>query len=82
VGGTLTFDPLIQNQRPSLALANGLIFIAWGSHHDEHNFHGWVTAYSASTLQQAGIWSPVPNGAEGGVWMSGRAPAVDTSGNV
>src|SRR3984893_5850889 len=82
VGGTLTFDPLIQNQRPSLALANGLIFIAWGSHHDDHNFHGWVTAYRASTLQETGIWSPVPNGAEGGVWMSGRAPAVDSSGNV
>jgi hypothetical protein len=32
VGGTLTFDPKIHNQRSSLALANGQISIAWASH--------------------------------------------------
>src|SRR5882762_9651557 len=34
IGGTLTFDPKIHNQRSSLALANGQILIAWGSHED------------------------------------------------
>jgi len=34
VGGTLTFDPKIHNQRSSLAFVNGQISIAWASHED------------------------------------------------
>lgn len=82
VGGTLTFDPKIHNQRASLALANGQIFVAWASHEDQQPYHGWVMSYNAATLQQNGIWSSSPDGFEGGVWMAGRAPAVDASGNV
>lgn len=82
VGGTLTFDPKIHNQRASLALVNGQISIGWASHEDQNPYHGWVMQYSAATLQQTGIWSTSPNGSMAGVWMSGRAPAVDASGNV
>lgn len=81
-GGTLTFDPLLHNQRSSLAFANGLIFVAWSSHEDAFNYHGWIMSYDATTLQQNSIWSTTPNGSEAGVWMGGRAPAVDAAGNV
>lgn len=80
--GTLVFDPKIHNQRSSLALANGQIFIGWASHEDQNPYHGWVMSYNASTLKQTGIWSSTPDGAEGGVWMAGWAPTVDTSNNV
>jgi hypothetical protein len=82
-GGTLVFDPKIENQRSSLALANGLIFIAWASHADFFNWHGWVMAYNAQTLQQAGVYCSTPNGNPGGgIWMAGRAPVVDSTGTV
>ena len=85
-GGMVTFDPAMGNQRPGLALVNGQIFIAWASHEDSTpNYHGWVMSYSASTLAQTGIFCVSPNSTQshsGGIWMWGRAPAVDSSGNV
>jgi hypothetical protein len=78
----LTFDPKNSNQRAGLALANGQIYIAWGSHQDENTYHGWVMTYDASTLRQTAVFSTTPNKPKAGIWMSGRAPAVDASGNV
>jgi len=82
VNGTLNFDPKIHNQRSSLALANGQIFIGWASHEDQNPYHGWVMSYSAASLQQTGIWCSSPDGFMGGIWMSGRGPVVDGNGNV
>jgi hypothetical protein len=39
-------------------------------------------AFDASTLAQAAVLNLVPNGSEGGIWMSGAGPAADASGNV
>jgi hypothetical protein len=80
--GSVTFDPKIHNQRSSLALANGKVFIAWASHEDKNAYHGWVMAYDATTLARVGIFTPSPTGTAGGIWMGGWAPAVDGSGNV
>ena len=86
VSGSVTFDPAMGNQRPGLALVNGQIFIAWASHEDSTpNYHGWVMSYSASTLLQTGIFCVSPNSTQsrsGGIWMWGRAPAVDSNGRV
>jgi hypothetical protein len=84
-GGTLTFDPKWEDQRASLALANGRVFIAWSGHSDQGPYHGWVMAYDAATLQQTMIWSAAPDGTSfngAGIWMAGRAPTVDAAGNV
>jgi hypothetical protein len=81
-GATITFNALIHNQRASLAIANGMIFIAWASHEDLNPYHGWIMTYNAQTLQQSGIFNSSPNGSEGGIWMAGHAPAVDSIGNV
>ena len=81
-GGVLTFDALLEDQRSSLAFANGKIFMSWSSHEDAFNYHGWIMSYDATTLQQTSIWVTTPNGAQGGVWMAGRAPVVDADGNV
>jgi hypothetical protein len=82
INGVLTFDPLVHNQRASLALANGNIYIAWASHNDAGPYHGWVMAYSATTLKQTAIWNVTPGNAEGGIWQGGQAPSIDASGNV
>ena len=83
-GGSVTFDPLPQNQRAGLALANGQVYIAWASHCDVNAWHGWMMAYDATalTLTKAFVVTPNgtgANGGAGGIWMSGGAPALDSS---
>ncbi|HXM13218.1 MAG TPA: PQQ-binding-like beta-propeller repeat protein [Terriglobales bacterium] len=71
-------------QRASLLLANGSLFIGFGSCHS-----GWLLAYDEKTLTQTGVFNMSPNlngegayGGAGGVWMGGAGPAADSSGNI
>ena len=81
-GGKLTFNPLLENQRPGLTLANGQVYVAFASHGDQGNYHGWVFAYNESTLAEDYLWCDTPNGSQGGIWMSGGGLAVDSSGDL
>jgi hypothetical protein len=79
----LQLDLLRQNQRPGLALANGNIYIGFGSRDDQPTYQGWVLAYSASTLQQVAVYEDTTLGLQqGGIWMAGQAPAIDSAGNL
>jgi hypothetical protein len=81
--GNVPFCPLRENQRPGLALANGLVYVAWASHGDNQPYHGWIMSFSASNLQQAPtVFNDSPNGRQSGIWMSGGAPAFDASNNL
>jgi hypothetical protein len=82
VGGVIRFDPLRSNQRPALALVNGVVYISWASHCDNGPYHGWVIGYDARTLQQAALFNDTPNGSNGGIWMSGQGPSADSNGNI
>jgi hypothetical protein len=81
-GGTITFDPLIQNQRSALLLSGGVVYIAWASFGDFNAYHGWVMGYSASTLAQKYVFNDTPNGSQGGIWHSAGGLSADSSGNV
>ncbi|MGO9437348.1 MAG: beta strand repeat-containing protein [Terracidiphilus sp.] len=90
-GSTTTFVAQQENQRPGLALVNGTVYIAWASHEDTTPFYGWVMGYNASNLAQTFVFNVVPNApsspmigvaGDGGIWMSGGAPAADSSGNL
>ncbi len=81
-GSPVKFDPKANNQRPGLVLARGSVIIAWASHEDIQPYHGWVLAYSAATLEQTGVFCVTPDGPMGGIWQSGRGPAVDSGGNI
>jgi Legume lectin domain/Chitobiase/beta-hexosaminidase C-terminal domain len=76
-GGTLNWDPKWENNRTSLLLLNGIVYIGFGSHGDNGPWHGWILAYNASTLQQTGAWCATPNAAAGGIWMGGTGLAAD-----
>src|SRR5207302_637580 len=80
--GRITFDPHHQNQRPGLALVNGVIYIAWASHCDWDPYHGWLLGYDSATLQSLVKYMTTPNGSKGGIWMSGQAPSADENGNL
>lgn len=81
-GGSVIFDARWYNERPGLLEIGGTIYTTWGSHCDIGPYTSWVMAYSADTLQQTGVLNLVPNGGEGGIWMSGTAPAADPAGNI
>jgi hypothetical protein len=81
-GGIVTFDPSEYNERPGLLELNGTIYTTWGSHCDAGAYTSWMMAYSADTLKQTSVLNLVPNGSDGGIWMSGTAPAADAAGNI
>ena len=83
--GTVTFDSKIHLQRPALALSTqGDVYVAFASHGDNGAYHGWVMKYAgvgnATPLVQSAIFNSTPSGSQGGIWMSGAAPAIDASG--
>jgi hypothetical protein len=82
-GNTLNFDPHTEHQRSGLALANGVVYVAFASHEDRDPYHGWLFGYDAGNLQtRLSIYNATPNGTRGGIWMGGGAPAVDGGGNL
>ncbi len=82
LAAVVSFNPQYQNQRPGLVLSNGNVYIAWGSHCDNGQYHGWVISYDKTILNQVAAFNATPNGSRGGIWMSGGAPAVDSTGNI
>ncbi len=81
--GSIAFDPTIHMQRPALLLANGVLYIGFGSNGcDAYSYHGWLFAYDATTLQQVGVFMATPNGARGSIWQGGSGPVADADGYV
>ena len=81
--GTLAFDPQMHIQRPGLLLANGAVYLAFGSHADNPPFHGWLMSYNASDLsQQLSGQATTPNSYGGSIWQAGAGLAADDSGNI
>jgi hypothetical protein len=80
--GTISFDARLSLQRPSLLLDYGTIYFATASYADHAEYHGWVFAYDAATLEQTAVFNDTPNGVEGGIWMSGRHMLSDHNGYV
>jgi len=81
--GTVTFDAAQHIQRPALLLANGYVYVAFGSHGDAAPYHGWLVGYKAQNVRSTPIvFNASPNGSAGAIWQSGRGPAADAAGNV
>jgi hypothetical protein len=81
-GGMVAFDPQHQMDRPGLLLDHGVIYMAFASHCDSGNYHGWVMAYDAATLQQKAVFITTPNTGRGGIWQSGMGLTTDGSGSI
>jgi hypothetical protein len=76
------FQAQTQNQRCGLTLANGNIYMCFGSHQDIMPYTGWMMAYNKSTLNQVAVYATTTIGSMGGIWMAGQAPVVDSAGNL
>jgi hypothetical protein len=81
-GSTVSLNSEIQLQRTALTLANGRIYMGFGSIADNGNYHGWVLGYNMTTLVQEVAFTTSPNGLWGGVWQSGQGITVDSTGNL
>lgn len=87
---TVAFNALRNNQRAALLIAptpDGTtaksVFIAWASHGDNGQYHGWIISYDAANVStQTGAWADTPNGSQGGIWMSGGGLSSDGLGNI
>jgi hypothetical protein len=77
LNGVVAFNPLQENTKPGVVLANNMVYLAWAG-----STHGWIMAYNAQTLAQVAILCTTPNGNLGGLWATGNALAVDASGNL
>ena len=75
--GTLSFNPVWENQRPGLLLLNGIVYVGFSSHEDAGPWHGWILGYDGGSLRQTGAFCVTPNGVGGGIWMSGAGLAAD-----
>ena len=82
VRGIITFDPLLQHDRPALTLANSVVYLSFASHCDIGPYHGWILGYNETTLAQVVVYNTTRNGSEGGIWQSGCGPGVDTNGDL
>ena len=76
------FDARIENQRPALLLADGVVYIAWSGSCDSGPYHGWIMAYDATTLNRIAALNTTPSSKLGGVWQSDAGLAADTNGTV
>lgn len=81
--GVVPFLPFTVIQRPALLLANGTVYVAFGSHGDSGVYHGWMFGYNAADVtQRTAVLNTSPDGEGGSLWMSGRGPSVDGDGNI
>ncbi len=83
-GSTVAFSPKQQNQRAGLALVNGTVYVAWGSHEDASPWYGWIMGYvyAGGSWTQTAVFNSTPNVRGGGIWMGGGAPSVDASNHL
>jgi hypothetical protein len=81
-GATVEFTAFHHLQRAGLTLVGGGVEIAWASYCDFPTYWGWVMRYDATSLAQTAVFNVAPNGGEGGIWMSGAAPSVDSKGDL
>ncbi len=79
-GGTnpmVRFSAYRNNQRPSLLLLGGRVYVAWSSHGDQGPYHGWVVGFNETTLQPEKWFNITPNARGGGIWQSEGALSSD-----
>jgi hypothetical protein len=82
--GVIPFNALREHSRAAMILYNGVVYITYGSHSDSNPYHGEVLGYDSSTLKLVKTFISTPNGEspEGGIWLSGAGPAIDSQGSM
>ena len=77
-----TFDALTEGQRSALLVTNGVVYVPFASHGSVPPYHGLLLAFSASNLNQLGVFDVTPDGTDGGIWECGNGASTDASGSI
>ena len=56
----VAFNPLVENQRAGLLLANGILYITWASHCDGGAYKGWIIGYYTTNLLKGRLLPRIP----------------------
>jgi hypothetical protein len=82
-GNNNIFASAMQVNRPSLTLANGNLYIAFGSNGCRGGQEqGWVLSYNAATLLPTGAFDVEPAASGAAIWQRGGGLAVDSEGSI
>lgn len=74
-------DPAVEQQRGALALANGMVYIAYGGLFGDCGiYHGYIVSLHENGSQGIRYYQ-VPTSREGGIWAPG-GPTIDKTGNL
>jgi hypothetical protein len=77
------FADMMQVNRPALLLANGILYIAFGSNGCRSGLEqGWVLAYNAATLAAAGAFDVEPSKSGAAIWQRGGGLSADSEGYI
>jgi PQQ-like domain len=86
----VVFDAHWHLNRAALLLLNGVVYVSFCSHCDQHkgSYQGWVFAYNAATLTFRKAFSSCPDtpvnsqDEAGGIWQGGMGLAADSAGSI
>ena len=81
-GHVMVFNSKYQKNRPGLLLANGTVYIGFGSNGCNGKDSGWVLAYDAATLSQVAVYNTSPDYGLTSIWQTGNGLAADQAGNL
>lgn len=70
----------VHKQRAGLLLDHGVLYVSFGG--DDGGMAGWMFAYNPLSFTQETVWSPIPKGPNGGIWMSGTGPLAAADGSI
>ena len=76
------FDPLMENQRPALMLANGMVYVGYASHCDKEPYHGFLTGIRCQYPVAGERFEYVAYGLKSKYLAICQGPAADEDGNV
>jgi hypothetical protein len=79
---TTGFSASLEHQRPGVLLLGNVVYLCFGSHCDQGDYHGYILGYNATNLTQLYSFNTTPDGSEGAIWSGGMAPAVDANGYI
>jgi hypothetical protein len=81
-GHVMVFNSLYQKNRPGLLLANGLLYMGFGSNYCNDRDSGWVFSYDSASLSKRAIFNTSPDYGLTSIWQTGNGLAADEEGNI
>src|SRR6202795_1250871 len=67
-GHVMVFNSLYQKNRPALLLANGLLYMGFGSNYCNGKDSGWVMSYDPGSLSQRAVFNTSPDYGLTSIW--------------